>query len=159
MQFDTQRPPIAELLFRLKYRNEQNAAVDIIETCARFLLPASQGFDLIVPVPPSTPRASQPVVLLATGIGKELKIPVASCIVATRPTAQLKSVTDPDERKRILEGLYAVDDIQTSRKNILLFDDLFRSGATMNAITKILLDAGKANTVSVLTITKTRRNQ
>ncbi|WP_245427749.1 phosphoribosyltransferase family protein [Roseiarcus fermentans] len=55
--------------------------------------------------------------------------------------------------------MYAVDTAQTRGRKILLFDDLFRSGTTMNAITDVLLDAGKAEVVRALTITKTRSNQ
>ena len=64
---------------------------------------------------------------------------------------------DPDERKEHLEGLYGVDAAQTNGRKILLFDDLFRSGATLNAITDVLLDLGKAQVVRA--ITRTRSNQ
>src|SRR3954468_2065028 len=37
----------------------------------------------------------------------------------------------PEERRKALDGLYAVDVSKTAGKKILLFDDLFRSGATM----------------------------
>ena len=158
MQFDTVRPAIAELLYRLKYRNDQSAAADIIDTSVSFLAPAQLRFDLLVPVPPSTPRAVQPVIVLATGIGAALNIPVVNCVCMTRPTHQLKSVTDPDERRAYLDGLYAVLVDHTRGKNILLFDDLFRSGATMNAITQVLLGAGEAASVRALTVTKTRSN-
>jgi predicted amidophosphoribosyltransferase len=159
MQFETVRPEIAELLYQLKYRSNQSAASDIIETAADFLKPHCQKFDLIVPVPPSTPRAVQPVLVLANGIGAALKMPVANCVTTTRPTTQLKGVTDPEERKKLLDGLYAVDVAQTRGKSVLLFDDLFRSGSTMNAITEVLLGEGEAAAVRVLTITKTRSNQ
>lgn len=39
---------------------------------------------------------------------------------------------------------------------ILLFDDLYRSGATMNAITEVLYDEGYADDIYALTITRTR---
>ena len=96
---------------------------------------------------------------LANGIGAALKVPVVQCISATRPTTQLKNVTDPGERRALLQGLFAVDSRRTTNKTILLFDDLFRSGATMNAITDVLLNNGKAARVDVLTITRTRSNQ
>ena len=159
MQFDTVRPEIAELLYKLKYRGDQTAAQSIIETVARFLSPHRDKFDLIIPVPPSAQRAVQPVMVLAAGIGGATGLPVISCVTATRPTTQLKGVTDPDQRKALLDGLYAVDPSQTLGKRILLFDDLFRSGSTMSAITDVLLAEGKANSVSVLTITRTRSNQ
>lgn len=159
MQFDTVRPPIAELLFRLKNRSDKEAAGSIIDTVAGFLSHHREKFDAIVPVPPSQQRALQPVIVLAEGIGKALKVPVLSCITTTRPTGQLENITDPDERREHVKGLYQVDPAQTKGRKILLFDDLFRSGTTMNAITEVLIDPGKAAVVRALTITKTRSNR
>jgi competence protein ComFC len=158
MQFDTVRPEIAELLFRLKNRADKDAAGPIIETVVNFLAAHLDNFDSIVPVPPSHQRALQPVMILAEGIGAALGIPVLSCITTTRPTAQLKNVTDAEERKKLVDGLYRVDATQTQGRKILLFDDLFRSGTTLNAITDELLGPGKAAVVRTLTITKTRSN-
>ena len=98
MQFDTVRPEIAELLFRLKNRADKDAAGPIIETTANFLAQYRDKFDCIVPVPPSHQRALQPVIVLAQGIGAALGVPVLSCITTTRSTSQLKNVTDPEER-------------------------------------------------------------
>jgi competence protein ComFC len=159
MRFDTVRPEIADLLYKLKYRGDETAAQPIIDTAANFLSPHRSKFDLIIPVPPSTQRAVQPVLVLAAGIGGATGLPVVSCVTTTRPTTQLKEVTDPDQRKALLDGLYAVDQSQTLGRRVLLFDDLFRSGSTMNAITDVLLAQGKASSVSVLTITRTRSNQ
>lgn len=156
MQFDTSRPEIAELLYRLKNHADEEAAGPIIETAVHFLAAHRGKFDSIVPVPPSQQRKLQPVICLAEGIGAALKVPVLSCITTTRPTTQLKNVTDPDERKKQVDGLYKVDVNQTQGRSILLFDDLFRSGTTMNAITNVLLGPGKAEVVRALTITKTR---
>jgi len=58
----------------------------------------------------------------------------------------------------LLAGLHAVDPKETQGKNMLLFDDLFRSGSTLNAITDLLMGTRKAASVPVLTITKTRSN-
>jgi predicted amidophosphoribosyltransferase len=157
--FNTVRPEIGELLYRLKYNCDQSAAPAIIATAAKFLMPHRAKVDLIIPVPPSTARAVQPVIVMANGIGAAIGVPVVQCIKTTRATTQLKGVTDPDERKELLNGLYAVDAAYTAGKNVLLFDDLFRSGTTMNAITDVLLQQGKAASVRVLTITRTRSNQ
>jgi len=159
MQFDTVRPEIAELLYQLKYHGDESAAKQIIETAASFLRAQEDKFDIIISVPPSASLRIQPVLVLANGIGASLNVPVVQCITATRPTTQLKNVTDPEERRKLLDGLFAVDPQRTANKAILLFDDLFRSGATMNAITDVLLKVGRAARVDVLTITRTRRNQ
>ena len=123
-----------------------------------FLSHHRDKFDAIVPVPPSQQRALQPVIVLAEGIGTALKVPVLSCITTTRPTGQLKNVTDREQRREQVKGLYQVDAAQTKGRKLLLFDDLFRSGTTMNAITDLLLFAGQAAVVRALTITKTRSN-
>jgi len=159
MQFETVRPEIAELLYRLKNRADGSAAGPIIETAAGFLSQHLDKFDCIVPVPPSQPRALQPVIILAEGIAKALKLPVLSCVSTTRSTSQLKNITDPEERQEHIKGLYQVDTAQTRGRKILLFDDLFRSGTTMNAITDVLINPGSAAIVRALTITKTRSNQ
>jgi hypothetical protein len=80
IQFETVRPEIAELLYRLKYRGDQSAAQSIIDTAPGFLNPHRGKFDLMIPVPPSTQRAVQPVLVLATGIGGAVGLPVASCV-------------------------------------------------------------------------------
>jgi predicted amidophosphoribosyltransferase len=157
--FDTKRSELGELLYRLKYSADKSAADEIVTAAAAFLKPSRAKFDLIVPVPPSGTRAVQPVIILAEGIGNALGLPVADCITTTRAATLLKGVMDPDKRKELLDGLYAVDAKQSRGKNILLFDDLFRSGSTMNAITDLLMGPGKAASVRTLTITRTRSNQ
>jgi competence protein ComFC len=153
-RYDTTRSPLGELLYRLKYNRDQSVVPEIIDTVCAFLGKAFK-FELIVPVPASTARTVQPVVLIAAGIGDKIGVPVKQCVNATRPTTQLKDVYDPAQRKAQLDGLYAVDAAVTSGKRILLFDDLFRSGATMNAVTDVLYQSGAAD-VSALTLTCTR---
>lgn len=157
--FDTQRSELGELLNRLKYHADQKVVPEIVATAVGFLKSHRHKFDLIVPVPPSAIRTVQPVILLAQGIGAQLGLPVKSCVTTTRDTKQLKEVTDPAQRKALLDGLHAVDASKTRGKNILLFDDLFRSGATMNAITDLLKQTGGAASVRVFTITRTRSNR
>ncbi|GGA33752.1 hypothetical protein GCM10010981_23370 [Dyella nitratireducens] len=158
MQFDTTRPEIAELLYQLKYRQNESAAAGIIETAANFLRQTRANFDIMVPVPPSSYRRIQPVLLLANGIGEAIGLRVVNCVTTTRHSAQLKSITNPAQRQALVAGLYTVNPTHTAGKRILLFDDLFRSGTTMNAITDVLLNGGSAQDVCALTITKTRSN-
>lgn len=159
LQYDTVRPEIAELLYQLKYHGKKDAAQGIITAAATFLGPHRAKLDFMIPVPPSVARAVQPVLMLAHGIGEAISLPVVECITTTRPTAPLKGVTDPERRKELVNGLYAVDPQYTTGKSVLLFDDLFRSGTTMNAITDVLLHQGGAASVRALTITMTRTNQ
>lgn len=156
----TSRPPIAEELYQLKYCHDI-AKVDIIATevvnyfsknCAQWKI------DVIVPIPPSdTSRAFQPVYELATSIGRKLRIPVdKSSLLKTKSTSQLKSIEDPDERKKILQGAFDIKLTTLHNKNVLICDDLFRSGETLNTAANFILRKGKTKNIYVLTITKTR---
>ena len=156
--FDTKRSELGELLFRLKYRSDLSAVPEIVEAITNFLKRSRTTFDLIVPVPPSGHRQVQPVIVLARAFGGAMKLPVAECVTTTRSPTQLKGVMDRNRRNELLEGLYAVKRASTQRKSILLFDDLYRSGATLNAITDLLMTQGEATAVRVLTITKSRRS-
>jgi predicted amidophosphoribosyltransferase len=159
MQFETTRSHVGELLYKLKYRADISAVPQLIANAVTFLNRWKPGIDVIVPVPPSSARAVQPVILLAEGISDQLPVPLVYAVTKTRDTQQLKNIFDLDARLAALEGVHAVDPALTRGKRILLFDDLFRSGATMNAITAALYDLGDAADVFALTMTRTRSLQ
>jgi competence protein ComFC len=118
------------------------------------------GVDIIIPVPPTRARAAQPVLVLAEGISKGLNLSYApACVTRTRDVPELKNVYDYDERIRLLSGAHAVDRQRVAGRRVLLFDDLYRSGATMNAITAALYEDGSAKDVFALALTRTRSNQ
>jgi predicted amidophosphoribosyltransferase len=156
--YDTARSEVGDLLYKLKYRGDQAAGAELARVAASYVANSKAKFDALVPVPPSGMRALQPVLFLADAIGAAVPLPVVNCVTTTRPTEQLKGVTDKERRKELLAGLHAVDVAAAQGKSILLFDDLFRSGSTLNAITDLLMSEGRAASVRVLTITKTRSN-
>lgn len=157
--YDTTRTELGELLYRLKYDGDRSAAQDIIDTASTYLIRRHKVSEILVPVPPSTVRPFQPVMVLAHGIGARVGLPVVDCLSFTRPPSAVKNVKDRDRRATLLRGLHAVDAAKTTGRHVLLFDDLFRSGATLNAITDVLLNGGGAASVRVLTITRTRSHR
>jgi predicted amidophosphoribosyltransferase len=80
-------------------------------------------------------------------------------VTRVRDVPELKNIYDYNERARLLADPHQVDKAQVQGRKVLLFDDLYRSGATMNAISAALYDSGAAADVFALTITKTRSNQ
>jgi predicted amidophosphoribosyltransferase len=156
--YDTTRSEVGDLLYRLKYRFDRDAGNEIARVAAAYIARTKTKFDVLVPVPPSGARALQPVIFLANAIGAAVPLMVADCVTTIRATEPLKGVTDKARRKELLAGLHAIDANQTEGRHILLLDDLFRSGSTLNAITDVLTGEGKAASVRVLTITKTRSN-
>jgi predicted amidophosphoribosyltransferase len=159
MQFDTTRSEIGELLYRLKNKGDQSAISEIVASVVGFIGMWRPAVDMIVPVPPSTVRAIQPVTTLANAIGAKLNIPIIEAIAKTRETPQLKNIFDLDERLGILEGAHTANPALIKGRTVLLFDDLYRSGATMNSITTALYEQGEAADVYALTVTRTRSHQ
>jgi len=158
--FHTQRTPLGELLFRLKSRSDQSVVDEIVDAVEGFVeLTWKPRLTIIVPVPPSNAaRKAQPVFLLADALGKRLRLGVHyDGVTKIRKTPQLKNVYDYAERAKVLDGAFKADSTVIGGQSILLFDDLYRSGATMNAVAKVLSTEGQAAAVHALTLTRTRR--
>lgn len=110
-----------------------------------------------MPVPPSKAhRSVQPVIEVTKGISTRLGIPYSESLVKTKSTPELKNVFDYQKRQELLKEAFGIKNRELEGKDVLLFDDLFRSGATLNAITRVLYDSGRVKRVYVLTLTKTR---
>jgi competence protein ComFC len=160
-QFDTKYSPLGNLIHQLKYGNNLSVLSDIVDTLVSFIRDKWKiRIDLILPIPPSkTDRTIQPVEVIADGIGNKLVINVVrNSLVKTKDTGQLKNIDIPQERAKILENAFQIVDRVFEKKNVLLIDDLYRSGSTLNAITGVLQKYGKTNRVYVLTPTRTRVN-
>lgn len=156
--FDNKRSALGELLFQLKYRNDSAALTQIVDTVSKFLKDSNLDVDLIVPMPPSNSyRRIQPVVEIARKLSTVAEIAVSEKgLLKVKSTPQLKNIYDLAERARILADAFAVTKDETSGKKVLLIDDLYRSGATMNAAARALNSSGEAQVVNVLALTRTR---
>lgn len=157
--FDTKRTEMGELLYRLKYRSDESVIRIITETVVEFVRQRKWAADLVIPVPPSdTSRSFQPVILLSKTIANGLGIECClDCVIKIKDTPQLKGVFDPDKRRELLENAYAVASQKLAGKVVLLFDDLYRSGATLSSISKALTEKGRVRIIYALTLTMTRR--
>ena len=155
--FRTTRTELGELLYGLKYQRDASAVAGIVDTASAFVHSRNPGTEVIVPVPPTrTSRPHQPVITLATALGTRLGLPVLpGCVRLRKEIPELKDVFDLHARLRLLEDAHEVDSTAVGGRRVLLFDDLFRSGATMNALTKGLRAAGAAE-VFALAITRSR---
>ena len=152
--FDNKRSAVGELLYQLKYRHNQGTADQLAEAAVRFIRTWRPPIEMIVPVPPSIQRAVQPVMAVATALAARLAIPFCTdCLAKVKQTPQLKDVTEYDKRTEALKDAFTVVPEQTTGKNLLLFDDLFGSGATVSHIVEVLKTQGHASAVYLLTLT------
>lgn len=155
-RFDTVRTEAGELIYRLKYRGRKDALEELVTVSAAFIRGWAPPINAIVPVPPSRVRAIQPVLLLATGLAKELDVPLRDVVQRGRSPKQLKDVFDYHERIKLLANVHNVTSTTLRGKSVLLVDDLYRSGATLNAVTEALRAKGKVSDVYAFAPTRTR---
>jgi competence protein ComFC len=157
--YDTKRSEIGELLFRLKYRSDRTAVKALAYAAAEFIRSRKWPVEVIVMVPPTKSRpVFQPLAFLARATARFLEVPVVlDCVVKVRETPELKTVLDYNERIQLLNGAYAISTPAVSGQTVLLIDDLYRSGATLEAAALALERKGKVKQIYVLTFTKTRR--
>jgi predicted amidophosphoribosyltransferase len=156
-QFDTVRSEVGELLYRLKYRSDRSVVEELVETAAAFVQSWNPGVTEIVPVPPSRQRPTQPVLVLAEQIAGRLGLAyLPNAVSRVRDVPELKNLYDYEERLAILAEAHTAARAEVQGQSVLLFDDLYRSGATMDAVTSALLDQGRAAAVFALAITRTR---
>ena len=155
--FDTKRTEMGELLYQLKYRRNLEVLDALVKAATKFVKGWRVTFDAIVPVPPTKIRRVQPVFAIATRLANSLGLPFRQDFVRNvKNTKELKNVFDYNERIILLENAYRVRDRSLQGKIVLLFDDLYRSGATLNAVTRVLYEQARCADVHALALTRTR---
>lgn len=157
---DWNRSGIGDLVYRFKYQNDAAVLPKLIEqTCSLFAAhPEMSQFDIIVPVPSSTQREFSPVHEFCKALSAAINKPVQPCVFKTRQTKPQKEMQTLPQKRDNVAGAFAMngDTLKDgiTGKCVLLVDDLFDSGATLEEITKLLLKH-QASRVNVLALTRT----
>lgn len=115
-------------------------------------------YDIIIPVPIHRKRKLQrgynQTQLIAKEIAKNIDIKLCDDVLVKSKNTIAQSKLNKNKRKQNIKGAFRVLDLEKIQgKNILLFDDIFTTGSTVNECSKILKKVG-AKTVGVLTIAK-----
>ena len=165
LHWETVRPPLADALYKLKYRHDMRKAATISRAVVEFLRHMSNewNIDYIVPIsPPIWKRLFHPLLALSRQISKESKIPLNSSSLHKRFfSSAVKGIDDPITRQQLLADAFYIRRASLRKntlkgKTVLLFDDLYRSGATLSAAGDILRRSAQVADIYVLTVTKSR---
>jgi ATP-dependent DNA helicase RecQ len=153
------RTETGEWVYRLKYRGQREYAERLGQQMAALLqrTPALNQCDFMVPIPPSgKEREFDPVTELVLALSRHSGMPVSlGLLTRTRQVAPQKDMESQAQKEANVRGLFRVLYPERLRdRKVLLVDDFFDSGATLNECTRTLLAAG-ARTVCVLTASKT----
>jgi ComF family protein len=132
-----------DLVWLLKFQGAQAAAAEIARQLAKFI-PPLQGY-VIVPVPTATSRVRQRGYDQANLIARELaRITKAPYSPALRRSGQVRQRgASRDQRSSQLQGAYRVAKTSTIQgKHVILIDDVFTTGSTLEAAAKVAKAAG-----------------
>lgn len=157
-QFETTRTDIGELLYRLKYKNDLSTLNDIMKIVESFLSSweSISKVDVVLPIPPTDQnRNFQPVFEIAKRIGKYIEKPVYINVLVKSVSVQSKNLSVGD-KEEIISSI-AMKRNAMIPYNILIFDDLYETGATLNTAVKVLKKDPNIKDIYVLTLTKSRR--
>jgi predicted amidophosphoribosyltransferase len=158
-RFETTRSEPGEALYQLKYRADWDQVKPLAAQVKTSLLPLFGKIGLIIPMPASTTRARQPVDEIANELGRLIDTPVFDNIVIKAPapqgSPQLKNLHGREAKDAALQDRFSINPAITNegRWNALLLDDLFDTGATMDAVCKTLRTYNKINRVYAASLT------
>ena len=156
--FDNTYSPMGKLVKDFKYGQEVSKLSNILQ-----LLIQDKDFnsyinniDTILPVVPSNKaRAFQPVYFLANALAEVYKKQLVIDAIESTNTEQIKGLDISEKYKKVKSSLIVKEDKLDKISNILILDDVFDSGFTLQAYTDTLKEKGY-NNIFIFTLTKTR---
>lgn len=153
--------PIGELEVQAKFNGNKKAEAELIEICNEWLekLPFLKEADYICAMPGSSLATESLPHRIVNGLeGFEFE-DISDKIGWTSKTRSIKDAKTTEEKLEILEesGLEIAKDLNLTGKTVLLFDDLYMSGLSMQYVAMKLKEAGAAR-VFGLCVVKSRSN-
>ena len=154
------RTKVGDLLHKFKYEQNRHAGV-ILADLASDLISSQivlKSADLMLTIPPSfKSRSFDPVSFIAERIEEKTKIPwERKVFLRTRLTKPQKNIWDKELKQlNVFNTFRIAKPLQLEGKTILLIDDIFDSGATLNEISAILREVA-AHRVYVLVLARTQ---
>ena len=155
-KFDTTRSDAGEALFQLKYRFDHSQAAVLAAQMAASLGHHFASTSFVVPMPPSKQRAIQPATAIAKQVAAELGVPcLENVLIKTTHTAQMKDIASREDRIAALCSAFVVNDVLADgRYDVLVIDDLYDTGSSLEAATIMLRRYRKIRNIFVATVTR-----
>lgn len=156
--FDNIHSEVGEAIFQLKYRNNSYLLDELVQAACDFIKNRWQiNIYGIVPVPPSQERVNQPVFQVAEKIANILGVHYSSKFFKKNSSIQVKNMTIEEKQKLDVSNLITkCYHLKNPNSNILIIDDLYSSGFTLNLVSNLLKQDPNIGKIYVLTMTKTK---
>ena len=155
---------ILNAIHQFKYKNNLSLGEFLASFMADFSFPDIDfaDYSLIIPVPLHVKRLRErgfnQSLFLARPLGEKQHIPVNFSLLKRHKFTLTQTSSNKKERKQNIKGAFEVSDKKKiAGKNILLIDDVYTTGATVNECAKTLMKSG-AKKVSALTLARVLPN-
>lgn len=148
---------LRDMLHKFKYNGKLSLGRVLSRLMSENYPKDMEEVELIVTVPLHVSklrkREFNQSVILASGLTRKLGVPLDPFVmVKLRETRPQVEVSDEGERRRNVKGVFSVvNPVAINRKSLLLVDDIFTTGSTVNECARVLLQGG-ASKVQVLTL-------
>ena len=148
---------LKKLILNLKYHKSFIAGKVLADLLCQIIIEKKLSIDCICYVPISKDslkkRGFNQCSVLAKNISSILDIPVIDCLVKVKETKEQKLLGKEERMKNILDAFEIKNKEKLFKKNILLIDDVYTTGATINECKKNI-EKCNINKIYLLTIAK-----
>ena len=151
-QFENTRTEIGELIYKFKYQKDKSCLPRIMDLIRDILdkWNLKEKIDIVIPVPPSNKtREYQPVFEMAKEIAKYLEKEYKLDILSKESNLQVKDGYN-------INGMIKQNKNIENKASILVIDDLYSTGATLNEVCKVLRKDNNVKAIYCLAMTKTK---
>ena len=154
-RWKTIRTEAGQALYQLKYRQQRANILPLAQAVQTYIVPKLPKFSLIVPMAASNPRPEQPVIAVATALGALMNKPVIELLSKSHDGQKLKDLYLRADKEAALEGTITLNRKITNNGcwNALLIDDLYHTGASIDAACDVLRTYEKIGEIYVATLT------
>ena len=154
------KEPITSLIHLFKYKNCDYLANFLASLIERHLLKIGfnpNRYQFITPVPLHKDklkiRGYNQAGLLAKLLSNHFKIPFRDDIIGNTNIRPSQTKLPKEKREKNVEGVFVVRK-SLENENIILVDDIFTTGSTASACSRVLKEKGAGN-ITVITLSKT----
>jgi hypothetical protein len=155
------RTEIGELTYQAKYKKKKEKTRMLGVKVCEFIRshPTYKSAKTVMATPSSSGRDYDVPSELVKYIATELKIENLSPLIQkNRTTKPMKDCKTNEEKLENVRDVYVItQNTKMKKRDIILIDDIYQTGFTMNEVGRVLLEAG-ASSVLGLTATKTAKD-
>jgi predicted amidophosphoribosyltransferase len=155
-RFENHRTEVGEATYQLKYQKDWSQVGPLAQAVATNVFPKLAQVGFVVPMPASNVRPRQPVTEVAVELGRIIGKPVFSDLLRKATTGKsLKDLHSKAEKVAAIGASFSVNDEikKAGCWNVLVVDDLFDSGASMDAACAVLRQYPKVGKIYVAALT------